>query len=200
MMTGSDEPANDHADVLFVGLDAEALTADVRRVVEQRRCVFLGDVYRALARVPRISPAVVVIGVDWLPEAAFEVFELLARRDRDLTVLVAGSERATAKIELARARGATGVLDAQALIDGFPPLRNDAGAADTSADNPETPVRSTAVMDPPASPATPGEKRPIHLPRPVMYSMLNWIAACAVSRRPPPKMTKWGIRGAGFRT
>jgi hypothetical protein len=159
MMTGSDEPANDHADVLFVGLDAEALTADVRRVVEQRRCVFLGDVYRALARVPRISPAVVVIGVDWLPEAAFEVFELLARRDRDLTVLVAGSERATAKIELARARGATGVLDAQALIDGLPPLRNDAGAADTSADNPETPVRSTAVMDPPASPATPGGKK-----------------------------------------
>lgn len=110
-----------------MGIPRAQIPPEVERHFAERQqavqCV--PDVYRAMARIGRESPAAVVVGIDWLTTAELEFFELVGRRHRDVQVYVLGHERARSKLAKAIGTGAAALGSPLELVNllsaGSPP-------------------------------------------------------------------------------
>ncbi len=143
------------ASALLVGLAVEEWPAELLDPLREHGCTLdaVGDVYRALARVGRREPVVVIVAVEWLFSAAFEFFSVMRRAHPNVAVLVAGPHRAAAKLNQAIELGASGVADERRLTQ----LLNDRLAASAEASPPARSDESGSSAD--ESDAVPSAER-----------------------------------------
>ena len=205
-MVLSDLENNGQQRVLHVAPLEQASAREMAEVIRQSGCevVAVGDVYRALARLGRMSAgdvAAVIVCLDRLTEAQLEFIQLASRQHRGVPVYVYGQPQARSKIDAAVRLGAAGAVDAARLDRVFSGRgagngrTTDASGADEAVDEPEgadlevstggraveetEPVEAAEPIEPVAAKSTkPGSGSTVRVP---------WLRYDDRPQRTPPK-------------
>ena len=183
--------------------DPSSLPADFTASLPETNCTvrYCPDVYRGVARIGRMRPAVVVVVVDRLGGTEVEFIRLLRRIDRELPILVHGGERWAARIDQALAAGASGRFTAAALREATGRLADGEFGAQTAGAGrrvaPSSVARTPVLFAPTGNLSNTGTGRAVRAGRPKTGSESEGASRDTGTAMPSPPLPRNSGPAAG---